>query len=227
MHSQSLRNTFALYVNGKRRVLKFLPESTQLEVVDPLKSWSGVPSPGREEALRPFATRPLIKRLPQTVAPAAGVAAATLSGESAKIDIMVRGRSMLNDSTTQSQVWLARPVGSHFSLCSSESVDDRVTASAPRGISLAMAGIAFCLMTQVLRYVGYHNMKVRALRIVQLSPMDWSTDGRAMALPLDTHMFVHADESDETMERLLVMAANTCYLHAALGVALESRFTLA
>ncbi len=227
MHSQALHNTFALYVNGKRRVLRFLPESAQLEVVDPLKSWSGVPSPGREEALRPFTTKSLIKQLPQTVAAAAGIAPPTLSGESAKIDIMVRGRSSLNDSITQSEVWLARPVGSHFSLYSSESVDDRQTASAPRGLSLAMAGIAFCLMTQVLRYVGYHNMKVRALRIVQLSPIDWAIDGRAMALPLDTHVFVHADESDQTIERLLVMAANTCYLHAALGAALESRFTLA
>ena len=227
MHSQALRNTFALYVNGKRRVLNSLPESAALEVIDPLKSWSGVPSPGREEALRPSTTRTLIERFAQTGAPAANATAPSLSVEAAKIDIMVRGRSRLNDSITRSEVWLARPAGSHFGLFSCESVEDHQPPTAPRGLSLAMSGIAFCLMTQVLRYVGYHNMKVRALRIVQLSPFAWATDGRAMALPLDTHVFVHADESDETMERLLVMAANTCYLHAALGGALESRFTLA
>ncbi len=234
MHSQVLRNTFALYVNGKRRMLNSLPESAEREVIDPLKSWHGVPSPGRDEASRPFATRALIERLEPIAAPVAGAAAAAnsaaasaLSGESAKIDIMVRGRSRLCDSTTESEVWLARPVGSHFGLFSCESIENQPPPSAPRGLSLAMSGIAFCLMTQVLRYVGYHNMKVRALRVVQLSPFDWARDGRALALPLDTHVFVHADENDETMERLLVMAANTCYLHAALGAVLESQFTLA
>jgi uncharacterized protein YfaT (DUF1175 family) len=83
----------------------------------------------------------------------------------------------------------------------------------------AYAGIAFCFMTQLLRYVEHHHMKVRALRLVQLSPC-LIESGVAQAQPLDTHVFVHTEESDEVMERLVHMSARTCYLHAALGAAL-------
>ncbi len=227
MHGQELTNSFALHVNGKRRALSAMLESREQSVQDPLKSWAGIPSPGRAESLRPQASGStnLIERLPQPASGVSGTASPTLSGESAKIDIMVRGRARSDQSTTRSEVWLARPVGSHFSLSSCESLDHRPAASAPLGLSLAMAGIAFCLMTQILRYVGYHKMNVRALRVVQISPFEWAADGQAKALPLDTHVFVHADERDDTMERLLVMAANTCYLHAALGSALETKVT--
>jgi len=57
------------------------------------------------------------------------------------------------------------------------------------------------------------------LRLVQLSPCRIES-GTAQAQPLDTHVFVHTEESDEVMERLVQMSARTCYLHAALGAAL-------
>ena len=44
---------------------------------------------------------------------------------------------------------------------------------------------------------------------------------------LDTHVFLHGGESDENMGHLLLSAANTCYLHAMLGAALEPRVELA
>jgi uncharacterized OsmC-like protein len=39
--------------------------------------------------------------------------------------------------------------------------------------------------------------------------------------PVDTHLFLNGDESDETHERLMRIAATTCYLHATLASALE------
>jgi uncharacterized protein YfaT (DUF1175 family) len=80
-------------------------------------------------------------------------------------------------------------------------------------------------MTQLLRYVEHHHMKVRALRLVQLSPCRIAS-GVAQALPLDTHVYVHTEESDEVMERLVQMSARTCYLHAALSGALPPEVTL-
>jgi hypothetical protein len=68
-------------------------------------------------------------------------------------------------------------------------------------------------------------MKVRALRLVQLSPCRIAS-GVAQALPLDTHVFVHTEESDEVMERLVQMSARTCYLHAALSAALPPEVAL-
>ena len=90
---------------------------------------------------------------------------------------------------------------------------------APSALAHAFAGIAFCFMTQLLRYVEHHHMKVRALRLVQLSPARIAS-GVAVAQPLDTHVFVHTEESEEVMERLVQMSARTCYLHATMAAAL-------
>jgi hypothetical protein len=48
----------------------------------------------------------------------------------------------------------------------------------------------------------------------------------AQAQPLDTHVFVHTEETDEVMERLMQMSARTCYLHAALGQSLAHEVSL-
>jgi hypothetical protein len=244
MHRQSLANTFSLTINGQRRPMQALPASGNFQVVDPLKSWSGVPKPTEQGMPLDQANFNLIERLSVAAGSTSDSVPAPLPGEAAKIDIMVRGRTSLaqylavenneaekqSDVTAklQSEVWLARPIGTRFRLCSSEPVAVSKTgpmlALAPRGVSLSMAGIAFCLMTQILRYVEYHKLRLRALRVVQISSFDWSADGDALALPLDTHVFVHADEPAETVERLLKMSAKTCYLHAALGSTLEPFF---
>ena len=44
--------------------------------------------------------------------------------------------------------------------------------------------------------------------------------------PVDTRVFLHADEPDEVMQNLLEVAENTCYLHAALRSTLPSRVSL-
>jgi len=38
--------------------------------------------------------------------------------------------------------------------------------------------------------------------------------------PVDTHLFLSGEESEETYEKLMTVAARTCYLHATLGAAL-------
>ena len=68
-------------------------------------------------------------------------------------------------------------------------------------------------------------MSIRALRLVQVSDCE-ITGGRAQPHSLDTHIFVHGEEPDAVMERLVEMAANTCYLHAALHAALEPSLKL-
>jgi len=62
--------------------------------------------------------------------------------------------------------------------------------------------------------------------MVQFSPFETRGDAAegtllAVAHPLDTHIFLHGDEPAERMEKLLVMAQNTCYLHALLAEPLE------
>lgn len=208
-----LANVFALYVNGRRRPLRALAEFGGADATDPLKAWGEAPRPlgARDEQAD------IIRKVTSTGATARAMA--TLPGESARLEIPIRANGRLARGIGRGETRIDKLGGSTFALVSDERPDHD---SAPSGLAYACAGVAFCLMTQLLRYVDYHRMKVRALRVVQESPFA-IVDGRGTADPFETHVFVHADESDETMERLLEMAAGTCYLHAALGAALEPR----
>lgn len=206
-----LANTFALHVNGARRPLAHLRNSDRPAAVDPLKAWSDVP--------RPLAGASMLPDIIAKVGPVAAAAGmpAAIPGQAVRIEIPIRGAARAADGIVRAETWANRHGGSRFAIASDERDDGDL---APTGLSLAFAGVAFCLMTQLLRYVEYHKMGVRALRIVQTSDCEIA-GGVAVAHALDTHVFVHGDESEETMERLVQMAANTCYLHAALHGALE------
>jgi uncharacterized OsmC-like protein len=69
------------------------------------------------------------------------------------------------------------------------------------------------------------------VRLVQFSPYTLrgsAADGSARGgiEPVDTHLFLHGDESDETHEKLMNIAATTCYLHATLCSALEPEVSI-
>ena len=215
-------NTFALYVNGRRRAIAAPPPSLAKDVLDPLKVWTNVPRPLPNASDPPDLLAKLVAAPePAPGAPQFGMTPADPSA-TIKRDIAIHGVLDWSDGTTQSEIWASKPLGSRFGLKS----DERLTGDrAPSGLALAVAGIAFCLTTQLLRYIDVHKMKVRAVRMVQLSPFETTghaaTNLRAIAHPLDTHVFVHGDDTDERMEKLLVMAQNTCYLHALLHNAYE------
>ena len=214
--STPLANTFALYVNGIRReVIEALP-STSPDAPDPLKTYSTPPFPltdGKDMAgITTKIPKPPIETF---VMPSAG----------SKIELIVQGRSRLTDiarGLTSMQTQLKAPPGSHFGFESDElSISD---PAGPTGLSLLAAGVSFCYMTQLLRYAEYLKYKIRAIRLVQYSPFGSvaSPSGNQIgtAGPFDTHLFLHGDEPDDVMQRLLAMAARTCYLHAALHAAL-------
>jgi len=130
---------------------------------------------------------------------------------------MIRARGL-----GRSVTWVNRQGSAAFAIQS----DDRPGGDqAPSALAYAYSGIAFCFMTQLLRYVEHHHMKVRALRLVQLSPCRIES-GVTQAQPLDTHVFVHTEEDDEVMESLVQMSARTCYLHAAWAAALVPEISL-
>lgn len=207
--------TFALYVNGIRRdVLQALPSVAYAR--DPLKAYSRAPGPLADGGDRAG----IITKVPQPpvkteVMPAAG----------AKFDLRVMGQSRLSDiarGLVDVQTWLKAPAGSHFGFQTDEL--SLTGASAPSGLALLSAGVSFCYMTQLLRYAEYLKYKVRSIRMVQYNPFGVRQDALGttvgMAAPADTHLFLNGDEPDEVMQRLLVMGAQTCYLHAALKNAL-------
>ena len=67
---------------------------------------------------------------------------------------------------------------------------------------LATAGIAFCYITQISRYIENMKLPIRGIRLVQASPYGVTADGRGTAAPCDTHLFNH--------DRLAQLASGGC-----------------
>ncbi len=207
---EPLVNTFALYANGQRRTLPHLAASPAPDATDPFKAWRDAPRP----LAAPRPGRPLIEKR----GPAKSTAEITpLSWQSGRVEIPIHGTCALEGEVARSTSWANLPGGSRFSL---QSAASHHHDHAPSGLTYAFAGVAYCLMTQLLRYVEHHHMKIRALRIVQHADCE-VTGGAARAHALDTHIFIHGEESEAVMERLVQMAADTCYLHAAFHAALD------
>lgn len=214
-----LRDTFALYVNGRRCPVTRVAASPGPDETDPFRAHRAPPSP-LEGAQAP---RDLIERLPPD--PAEGPARA-LPGEG-RIPILIRGSSVLVDPgrVVASTVIPTSP-GARFRFRCDEGPQPRQRA--PSGLACAVAGIAFCYMTQFTRYIEYRHHSVRAIRFVQTLPFTLEREGndgplRGGAEPADTHVFLHGEEPDEVMQTLLEVAENTCYLHAALRSRIPSR----
>ena len=223
----ALANTFALYVNGQRRTpLQVLP-STRADAPDPLKSWRGVPQPLAGGG----ALAGMVAKLAPPPANTGPPRPAMRPDQDVQFAIEICGESHWQDGIAASETWAAKPFGSRFGLKSDErSAGDQ----APSGLALAAAGVAFCLMTQLLRYSEFRKYQIRAVRIVQYWPMqqvlgaDGAPSGTLSGTSgnLDTHVFLHGEETDENMGHLLLSSANTCYLHALLGAALQPEITL-
>lgn len=207
-----LDSTFALYVNGIRREVTMTLPSGAADAPDPLKTYRTPPAPLSDGRDLPGIVTKIAKPAVETeVMPSAG----------AKFELRVLGQSRLTDigrGITRVQSRLKAPPGSYFGFETDELAP--AAPAGPSGLALLSAGVAFCYMTQLLRYAEYLKYKVRAIRMVQYSPfaLRYSAGGlpAGAAGPVDTHLFLHGDEPDEVMQRLLVMGAQTCYLHAAL-----------
>ncbi len=57
------------------------------------------------------------------------------------------------------------------------------------------------------------KLAINGVRLVQTTPFTGGV--RAAAEPIDTHLFLNGAAPDETHANLLMVAARTCYLHAA------------
>ena len=214
--STPLANTFALYVNGIRREVTQALPSTSPDAPDPLKSYRTPPAPLADG----IDIDGITTKIPQPP-----VETQVMPSSGAKVKLVVLGRSHLTDiarGLTHVNTQLKEPPGSHFGFATDEL--GASSPGAPTGLALLAGAVSFCYMTQLLRYAEYLKYKVRAIRMVQYTPfgLEMSASGSPVgsAGVVDTHLFLHGDEPDEVMQRLLVMGARTCYLHAALHGAL-------
>lgn len=225
----AVENTFAIYVNGKRLEVTSMKNSPAPDTADPLKTYLAPPSPLA-------GARDLPDLVRKTGQLAEGTVTEAPAGTTTRIIRTVRGACRLLDpeGVTETDTVLGLPGMSHFAIKS----DERGAAGGanspdqgPAGLSLLSAGIAFCYMTQLSRYIEHMKFRIRQVRLVQFSPYTLkgsAVDGPARGgiEPVDTHLFLHGDESGETHEQLMKIAATTCYLHATLASALEPEVSI-
>ncbi len=196
-------NAFALYINGRRRKVEGVVNSASADAGDPYRTYARAPRP-----LDIDARRDLIEKTSQVEQGTSEPAPATVTNKLIR-NILGEGKSAGGDGMYETDTWLGLPGTSHFKLVSDESGN----ADAPCGLALLSAGIAFCYMTQLSRYIENMKMNIHGVRLVQLNP--YVAGSTATAEPIDTHLFLNGEAADETHLQLLTIAARTCYLHAA------------
>jgi uncharacterized OsmC-like protein len=202
-------NTFALYINGRRRTVEGVANSSAPDAGDPYRVYAHAPRP-----LDPSARRDLIVKTGQVEQGEPQLAAPTVTNKLIR-NIFGTGKPSGGEGLFAVDTYLGVPGASHFRLLS----DEGGQGAAPCGLSLLSAGIAFCYMTQLSRYIENMKMAIRGVRLVQFNP--YVLDDKAGVEPVDTHLFLNGEAPDETHLQLLTVAARTCYLHAAAKTPVE------
>lgn len=196
-------NSFALYINGRRRPVAGISNSPSADVGDPYRVYSRAPRP-----LDPNPGRSLIEKTGRVEQGMPQPAAASVTNKLIR-NVLGEGASDNGDGMYETETWLGMSGTSHFRLVSDESG----SGNAPSGLALLSAGIAFCYMTQLARYIENMRMNIHGVRLVQFNP--YVAGSKAVAEPIDTHLFLNGEAAEETHLQLLTIAARTCYLHAA------------
>jgi uncharacterized OsmC-like protein len=208
-----LTNTFAIYVNGRRRSVTTLAASKAADAADPFRTYVRPPAPLD-------GARTLERIVHKTGEVREGEIAPAPAEVTARTIRVITGNSRFAglNGICEVDAYLSLPGVSHFAIKADERPDGD---EAPCGLSHIAAGIVFCYMTQISRYIEHMKLDIHGTRIVQLAPYGLGADRRGGAEPVDTHLFFNGEEGDEMHERLMLIAARTCYLHATLAAALE------
>lgn len=203
-----LGNTFALYVNGRRRQVAGVANSASPDAGDPYRAYACAPRPldanGRHDLIEKGRVE---EGMPEPASP-------TVTNKLIR-NVHGEGKSLGRDGIYEADTWLGMPGTSHFRLLS----DEGAANTAPCGLALLSAGIAFCYMTQLSRYIENMKMNIRGVRLVQFNP--YVAGSNAAAERIDTHLFLNGEAPEGTHLQLLTIAARTCYLHAACKTSTE------
>lgn len=209
---KALENTFALTINGRRRAIGSMPTSDAPDAPDPFVTHSSPPRPhpGADRIPDPIRKTPQVEEGALVPAP---------SGTTTKIIRTVSGLSTMQENgVSATDSWLELPGVSHFVM----RADDRPDHDeAPTGLAHMTAGIAFCFMTQLSRYIEHMKLDINGVRLVQSGLFRAGPGAGGQAGPVHTHLFLNGRADEHLHENLMRIAARTCYLHATLAAALQ------
>lgn len=211
-------NAFSLALNGNPLPVAGIRQSGIEEVADPLATFEAIEMDTDGSFLPDIITK---VSAAEPVHGVEGGAASSLQPEQ-KRTLHVRGEAkLIGDGLMETVVRLFSPLGSSFRfLCGGGQ-------SAPPALVYLAAGIGFCYMTQLGRYAHIAKQNLISYRILQrnvfnLEERESNVRGVARAEPVDTHVFIEADEPDDAARQLVRMGEQTCFLHAAMKGAYRS-----
>ena len=224
-----LKNTFALYANGRRKDLSSLNESSKTDAEDPYQQYKVEPSPSNSDN---YSDRMIVKTgevSAGTVEPVDGYNVPKSqdgNAENPKFNKIIRtivGKSSTNANSKIVKVdtVLGLPGMTHFVI--SSDIDGNI---APSPVNVMGAAISFCFLTQTHRYIHHQKFAIEGLRMSQYATFKENPDGTVEMMPLDTHLYMNGTAPDEHNEKLIDMSERTCYLHATLCEALEPKINI-
>ena len=204
-----LRNTFSLNSNGRPIPVGDLAASSNAPSVDPAPSFEAADPSSTDNYAPDIITK---RATAEAVAGVEGGAGSSLKSEQ-KRTLHVRAEAMIReDGLREATIKLIKPIGSNFHF-----ISDERSEIAPPSLSYLAAGVGFCYMTQLGRYALIVKQELDSYRIAQTNAfVTEGTEGKAVAQPVDTHLFVTLNDSDEAAQKLLWMGERTCFLHAAM-----------
>jgi len=141
--------------------------------------------------------------------------------------VHVHTEGMIRDDGMKSiKVQCIQPQGSCFQMLSDDSRASGGQDRAPDGLVYLAAGVAFCFMTQIGRYAQITRQKLNGYRIIQDTAHRLLRNDHPVPLAVETLLCVDTDEATEKSIKLVQMAQQTCYVHAAFrsAVATEVSF---
>lgn len=212
--------SFALAVNGRWQDLAGVARSATRDARDPMTAY-----PDGPHALAGGAGEDAVIK---TAVKEDGTPAVAPPGTTTRMVRYVTGNGRLVDAAgrTEVEAWLQYPGASHFIFRG----DEGAAASAPSGLALLSAGLAFCYMTQLSRTIEHLPSMApfrhsSGARVVQYTPFEISAGPRAGQLTgacggIDTQVFLDADAPDALHIELVTLAARGCFLRAAAAATL-------
>jgi organic hydroperoxide reductase OsmC/OhrA len=127
--------------------------------------------------------------------------------------------TLREDGIKEIEQHLYSPHGSIFRYLCEESDAAGGQGRAPDAVSYISAGIAFCFMTQFGRMASMEKLDLPSYAIVQdthfsLGGASGGTGQSGEAAPVETHVHLITEESDDIAREMLDVSEQTCFLHA-------------
>jgi uncharacterized OsmC-like protein len=204
-----LESTFSLESNGKPIRLSDVAACASSTPADPSSHFEIATPVDPQGYLPEIITKHATAEVKQGVEGGAG---SSLRSEQKRTLHVHNQAHILENGLRQAEIQLLKPIGSTFRFLS-----DPSGMIAPPGLSYLSAGVGFCFMTQLGRYAQIVKQDLRAYRIVQDNMFHREpSKGKTKALPVETHVFIDLEDTEEAARRLLWMGERTCFLHAAM-----------